>query len=238
MKNYVFGKKAVFEAIDSNQIKEVYYLNWSDEYKKNNNKVKFFKKDKSFFNDFSINHQNIIGLLKAEHSVKISENFNDFYDVIKTKNSKKSIILMLDEIQDPGNFGAICRTCNAFNIDGIIFKKNNQVQINETVIKTSLGAVKDLNLLRVSNLQNTIETFKKEGYWSICTSLEARSVELNQFKTNFDKIILIMGNEEYGVSSLIQKKADILLKIKMEGTVQSLNVSVSTGIFLHYLKNL
>lgn len=237
MSNYVFGKKATFEYIEQNKIIEVYYFNWLDEFKKFKN-VKFIKKDKTFFNNFSINHQNIIGLLKNNCSVKINENFENFLSSIKNKNKTKSIILMLDEIQDPGNFGAICRTCNAFDVDGIIFKKNNQVQVNETVIKTSLGSALTTNFLRVSNLQNTIEQLKKHDYWSICTSLENRSVELSKFKTSFDKIVLIMGNEENGVSSLIQKKADVLLKIKMEGTVQSLNVSVTTGIFLHYLKNL
>lgn len=238
MSNLVFGKKAVIEAIENNKLKEVYCLNNNDLIKKMSNKIKVIIKDKHFFNQYDLNHQFIIGLLKNDFSVKVLEDFKVFFDNVVKKQSKKSIILILDEIQDPGNFGAICRTCDAFNVDGIIFKKNNQVQINETVIKTSLGAVSNLNLLRVSNLTNAIEALKKHDYWSICTSLENRSVELSKFKTNFDKIALIMGNEENGVSQLIQKKADVLLKIKMEGTVQSLNVSVCTGILLHYLKNI
>lgn len=238
-KNLVFGKKAVIEALKNNKIKEVYLLNNNlNEFKEYQTKVKFLFKDKNFFNNFDLNHQFIIGQLRENNSVKIFENFNDFFKKIKESNKEKSIILILDEIQDPGNFGAICRTCDAFGIDGLIFKKNNQVQINDTVIKTSLGTVYNLNFLRVTNILNVMGNLKKENYWTITTSLENRSVELQKFNTSFSKIALIVGNEENGVSQLIQKKSDVLLKIPMNGSVQSLNVSVATGIFLHYLKNL
>lgn len=82
----------------------------------------------------------------------------------KTKTKPKSLIVVLDKIMDPGNFGAILRTCLAANVDGVIFKTENQSPINNTVIKTSLGAVFSLNIVNVANLRYAIDKFKKNGF--------------------------------------------------------------------------
>lgn len=236
--NYVFGKKAVIEAISNNQVIKVYTL------KKNVSSLGLLNEslleivNKNFFLEFpNVNHQFYIAKIKLNYDPNNS-NLEVFWENIKTKNKKKSIIVILDEIQDPGNFGSICRTSECFGIDGLIYKKNNQVQINQTVIKTSVGAVFNLNMLKTTNINNVLEFLKKQGYWIISSSLSNESVFLNEFKTNIEKIVLIVGNEEKGISNLIQKKSDIVLKIKMEGTSQSLNASISTAIFLHYLNNL
>lgn len=236
MKNLVFGFKAVLENVKNNKIKIVYCYNENDV----KNKLSKFKnvsiefKNKDFFKEFdNINHQYIIGVMNNENRINIFDNTKTFLDNIK---SQKPLILMLDEVQDPGNFGAICRTSSALGVDGIIYKKNNQCQINETVIKTSVGAIYNLNFLRVSNLHQTIEQLKNEGYWILTSTLNEKSLDLTKFKNNFDKKVLVIGNEEKGVSKLIEKSSDVLLKINMNNSVQSLNVSVATGILLYELK--
>lgn len=231
-----FGKKAIIEAFKQNSLSEVYYCSYFDEIKLfRENNIKLNKVNRSFFDKYEINHQFLMGISNIKE-VTIENDISQFINKIKNKQpNEKSIILVLDEIQDPGNFGAICRTCKAFGVDGIIFKKNNQIQINETVIKTSLGTANYLNFLRVSNILETIKKIKKLGYWSVCGSLAHKSVDLNTFKTDINKIVLIVGNEGNGVSDIIQKDSDFLVKIEMSDSIQSLNVSSSTAILLYYL---
>lgn len=232
-----FGKKAVLEAYKQNDLSEVFYISYFDEINQlRRDNIKLTKVNKKFFEKYDVKHQNILGISK-ESSLVIETELNVFIYKINNTNSKKKIILVLDEIQDPGNFGAICRTCKSFQVAGIIFKKNNQIQINETVIKTSLGTVNYLNLLRVNNLSETLNKLKKEGYWTICTALDEKSRDLSSFKSDIDKIVLIVGNENKGVSELIKKESDFLIKIEMDDSVQSLNVSASTAIVLYYLKH-
>lgn len=232
-----FGKKAVIEAFKQNSLSEIYYTSYFEELNMlKESSVKINKVNRSFFNKFDVNHQYIMGI-SNDQSISIENDLDIFISKIPYKNKgEKSIILVLDEIQDPGNFGAICRTCKAFGVDGVIFKKNNQIQINETVIKTSLGTANYLNFLKVSNILDVIKKLKRIGYWSICGSLNEKSVSLLKLKTNIEKIILIVGNESKGVSELIQKDSDFLVKIDMTDSVQSLNVSSSTAILLHYLR--
>lgn len=231
-----FGKKAVLEAFKQNELSEVFYVSYFDELKELKLKnVKLTKVNKKYFEKFDVHHQNILGISK-QGSLVIHNDFDSFMEKINNLNQDKKIILVLDEIQDPGNFGAICRTCKSFQVAGIIFKKNNQIQINETVIKTSLGAVNYLNFLKVNNLNEVINKLKKENYWSICTALDQKSIPLSKFKTNINKLIVIVGNENKGVSELIKKESDFIVKIEMDdSSVQSLNVSASTAIILYYL---
>lgn len=237
MSSCVYGKKAVLEAINNGTLKSVYTIHGNEFVKKIDKKIEIVYQDKSFFKQYEkINHQNLIGVLKNKEKLKIHSDVKEFLNSFNLKTNQ--LVLFLDEIQDPGNFGAICRTASALGVDGIVYKKNNQVELNETVIKTSVGAVYNLNFLKTSNLVNILENFKKEGFWILCSSLTEKSMALNKFKTKFDKVVLIVGNEENGVSSLLQKKSDVILNIPMENNVQSLNVSVATGILLHYIKNL
>ncbi|BAC43813.1 23S rRNA (guanosine(2251)-2'-O)-methyltransferase RlmB [Malacoplasma penetrans] len=230
-----FGKKAVIEAFKQNELSEVYYVSYFDELKEFKSKnIKLNKVNKKFFDKYEVVHQNILGIAK-ESSLTIHTDFDSFIEKINNLNTDKKIILVLDEIQDPGNFGAICRTSKSFQVAGIIFKKNNQIQINETVIKTSLGTVNYLNFLKVNNLSEVLNKLKKENYWTVCTALDEKSIPLSKFKTDINKLVVIVGNENKGVSELIKKDSDFIVKIEMDSSVQSLNVSVSTAIILYYL---
>lgn len=238
MEKYIFGKKSILEAYNLNKLIRVHtkisFPEISD-FKAKGIEV-IFHKDNKFFNQFNVNHQNIVGVIETKDKY-FTEDISEFIENIESKLNDKKIILMLDEIQDGGNFGSILRTCSGFDVDGIIFKKDNQVQINDLVIKTSMGAFDSLNLLRVSNLSNTLDKLKKMGYWIVSTSLQEDSVDISKQKTNFDKQVLIVGNENNGVSKNLINKSDITLKIPMNiNGVQSFNVSVSVGILLYYLK--
>lgn len=150
-------------------------------------------------------------------------------DFLLDKNA--SFVVLLDHIEDPHNFGAIIRTCEAAGVEYIIIPKDRQVQINSTVMKTSVGTLNQVKIISVSNLVSTIEKLQKNNYWIVGTSLE-NSIDYR--KINYDgKIALIIGNEGSGISKLVSKKCDYLAKIPMYGTTNSLNASVAAGIMIY-----
>jgi 23S rRNA (guanosine2251-2'-O)-methyltransferase len=155
----LFGKKALLDNIDF--IDYVILINKDNSLINllNQKQIKYQFINKQYFNKFdhSLNHQGIVSFLKQPKSIN---NLDDFLKLSKDK----SIVLIIDSIQDPQNFGAILRTCDAFNVDAVIYKKDNQVQINDFVIKSSMGAINYLNMIRVSNLSNIVQVLKKAGY--------------------------------------------------------------------------
>ena len=141
------------------------------------------------------------------------------------------IILVLDHLEDPHNLGAIVRTCEAAGIKSIIISSDRQVQVNATVMKTSVGTINNINIVQVSSIANAIDRLKKSGYWIVGTSLED-SVDYRS--VNYDgKIAIVIGNEGTGISKLVSKKCDFLVKIPMYGKTNSLNASVATGIIIY-----
>ena len=139
--------------------------------------------------------------------------------------------MILDHIEDPHNFGAIIRTCEAAGIEYIIIPKDRQVPVNATVMKTSVGTLDTVKIISVTNLVNTIEQLKKVGFWIVGTALE-NSVDYRDVDYS-GKIALIIGNEGAGMSQLVRKKCDYLVKIPMYGKTNSLNASVAAGIMIY-----
>lgn len=232
--NYSFGFKALYEAVKNKTAYEINVYKPSSATLKllNENRVKFINHtDPSFFNAFdrNLNHQNIV--FKVQTSAKI--NFEEFLKQKATE--KKSLVLLIDSIEDPQNFGAILRTCDAFGVDAVIYKKDNQVQINDFVSKTSMGAVNSLNLFKVTNLSRSIKELKKVGFWVYASALDDKA-KINHQISYDSKTVIVIGNENYGISKLIKDESDFIIKIPMYGSVQSLNVSVATGILLAEVK--
>ena len=143
----------------------------------------------------------------------------------------EEIIVILDHLEDPHNLGAIIRTCEAAGIKGIIIPKDRQVGVNATVMKTSVGTLDNVKVVSVSNIVNAIEKLKKHNYWIVGTSLE-NSIDYRKIDYS-GKIVLIIGNEGAGISSLVSKKCDFLAKIPMYGQTNSLNASVAAGIMIY-----
>ena len=142
----------------------------------------------------------------------------------------EALILILDEIQDPHNVGAILRSAECSGVNGVILTKHNSATITSTVTKTSAGATEHLKICQVNNLSQTIDELKEKGFWIVGSSLEnAKPYTEVDYKI---PIALIVGNEEKGIRKLTASKCDFLVKIPMSGIIQSLNVSVATGILL------
>lgn len=143
----------------------------------------------------------------------------------------EEFVVILDHLEDPHNLGAIIRTCEAAGVKSIIIPKNRQVQINSTVMKTSVGTLDNVNIISVSNLVNSIEKLKKNGFWVVGTSLED-SVDYRDVDYN-GKIALVIGNEGKGISNIVANNCDFLVKIPMYGQTNSLNASVAAGIMIY-----
>ena len=155
-----------------------------------------------------------------------------YYDLNSILQSEKDdVIVILDHLEDPHNFGAIIRTCEAAGIQSIVIPKDRQVPINSTVMKTSVGTLEDVHIVSVSNIANSIDRLKEAGYWIVGTSLE-NSVDYREVDYS-GKIALVIGNEGSGISQLVSKKCDFLVKIPMYGKTNSLNASVAAGIMIY-----
>ena len=153
----------------------------------------------------------------------------DLEEIIPSINKENALVVILDHLEDPHNFGAIVRSCEAFGVDAIIIPKDRSVPITSTVYKTSVGTIEKVKIIKVANINNAIEKLKKYNYWIIGTDMEGEDYTSIDYKTN---IALIIGNEGKGISPLVKRNCDYLAKIPMEGTVNSLNASVACGVFL------
>lgn len=154
-----------------------------------------------------------------------------YYPLADVVNEDTSFLVILDHLEDPHNFGAIIRTCEAAGVDGIIIPKDRQVQVNATVMKTSVGTLDTMKISQVANLSSTIDYLKKNDFWVVGTALED-SVDYRSIDYS-GKIVLIIGNEGTGISNLVRKKCDFIAKIPMYGTTNSLNASVASGIMIY-----
>jgi len=152
-----------------------------------------------------------------------------FDEVIPSIDKEYPLIVILDHLEDPHNLGAIIRSSEAFGVDAIILPNDRSVQITSTVVKTSVGTIEKMKIVKVPNLNNTIRKLKEHGYWIVGTDMEGEDYTSIDYKT---KIAIVIGNEGKGISRLVGENCDYLAKIPMKGTVNSLNASVACGIFL------
>ena len=234
MANLIYGRNTVKDALNNVKVDKVYLSQgFSDKSIISLCKEKripiVIKSNSELDKMVNGNHQGIVA-----ESQRFE--YSSLEEIIRlSKNEAHPLVLLLDEINDPGNFGAIIRSADAFSVAGIIIKKHNQVMVNSTVFKTSTGAINHVKIAQVSNLSQALETLKEHGFWSIATSGEAKT-SYADLKYDFP-VALIIGNEGDGISPLIIKRADFNVKIPMTGHVNSLNASVAAGIFISYIRS-
>ena len=171
-------------------------------------------------------------LAKNNHQGVILEtgdyNYVDIKDIIGNKDNCK--IVILDHLEDPHNLGAIVRTVEASGIDGIILPINRSVSVNDTVMKTSVGALYNTKICQVTNLNSTIKYLKKEGFWIYGADMNGDNFHDVTFS---NKSCLIIGNEGKGLQRIIREDCDYIVSIPMNGKVNSLNASVAAGILIY-----
>ena len=221
MSKYLSGKNSVLEGLQNEMpIKAVYLLK--------GNTIEVNKDIEIFY----LNKDQMNKMVDSRHQGYIAELKEfPFYNIESIFKDMPKRVLVLDHIQDPHNFGAILRTANAAGINHIIIPKNRTVGVTPTVLKVSSGGFVGMKIIRVDSLQATVKKLKDKMFWIYATSLDDTSVDIKYVDFN-DPAVIIMGSEKSGVSKTLLKQADQVIHIDMHGTVQSLNVSVATGIIL------
>jgi len=147
----------------------------------------------------------------------------------------RAYVLALDHLQDPQNFGAICRTAEGLGWHGIILPKDRSVAVTAGVYHASVGAVETVPIVQVANLADAVRKLKDEKFWVVGTTLGEGSTSLKEMP-DFERIALVMGAEWEGLSSSLEKACDWKLHIPLEGKVQSLNVSAAGAILMYALR--
>ena len=222
----IYGRKPVIDTIDSGvKIYRAYVVKQNskivdeiiNKLKKNNIEINFV--DKRFFDKIDMNHQGVC--VEAE-----SFSYKDLSDLDKYQR-----LIILDQIEDPHNLGAIIRSAESFGFDGVIIPERRSASVSPIVYKTSAGAINNIDIIMVKNINRAIEEIKEAGFWVYGLAGEASSpIDQTDLK---GKVCLVVGNEGKGISRLVRKNCDILINIPMKGFVNSLNASVASAIAMY-----
>lgn len=171
------------------------------------------------------NPQGVIALCPAHEYCEVE----DILENAK-KHGEDPFVIILDEITDPHNLGAIIRTADAAGAHGVIIPKRRAVSLTAIVSKTSAGALEYVPVARVNNISKEIEKLKKQGLWIACADIKGTEC----FKTDLKGAIgIVIGNEGDGVSRLVKESCDYSVKIPMYGKIESLNASVAAGLLMY-----
>ena len=222
---FVFVKNVAEEVLNSDKKIERIFIqdNFKDEYilKLINKRKIEVRKLTKFEMDKKVSelHQGII--LSIEDF-----KYSDIDEVLDLENP---LLVILDHIEDPHNFGAIIRTCEAAGVDGIIIPNDRSVEVNGTVVKTSVGTTEKMRIIRVTNIVKTMDMLKKNGFWIVGTDMNGQDYSTIDYKGKTD---IVCGNEGKGMSRLVEENCDFIASIPMYGTVNSLNASVATAVIV------
>lgn len=168
-------------------------------------------------------------------AVKVEVFSEQDLDVRLKKKKDRDVLIALDHITDPRNLGAIVRSAAYFGLQEIIVPRDRQVLLTSSSIKTAQGGFAVTDLMVVTNLVRTLRKLKQQGYWIIGTAKEGKSLKQG-LSLDFDKVVLVLGSEDKGISPLVEKNCDLTVCIEgVENSIDSLNVSVAAGIMLNYL---
>ena len=228
----VEGRNAVLEAFRSGRVVDKLFVQERcedgpvktilREAKKHDTMVRFVKKERLDQMSDTGKHQGVIAMTAAYDYAEVE-------DILEKAREKGEppFILLLDNIEDPHNLGAIIRTANLAGAHGVIIPKNRAVGLTATVARTSAGALNYTPVARGTNMARTIEELKKEGLWFVCADMGGTSMYSLDLK---GPIGLVIGNEGDGVSRMVKEKCDFIASIPMKGDIDSLNASVAAGV--------
>ena len=214
--------KNVFNELDYKSVRKILI---ADNFKDKNiinkikeNKLKYIITDSKIMDKMMPHNQGII------------IDIDDFEYASLDSIGDEPLVLMLDHLEDPHNFGAIIRTCEAAGVKSIIIPKDRGVTVNETVMKTSSGALNHVNIIMVTNLVNAINKLKSQGYFVYAADMDGDDYRHVDYA---NKVLLIIGNEGNGISKIISNNSDEIVSIPMRGTINSLNASVAAAILIY-----
>ncbi len=229
------GRNAVMEAFRSGKcIDKLFVLDGCQdgpvlsikrEAKKQDTVIRYVNKERLDQMSETGKHQGVIAYAAAYDYAEVE----DIMQAAKNKG-EDPFILLLDNIEDPHNLGAMIRTAHLAGAHGVIIPKNRAVGLTATVARTSAGALNYLPVAKVTNLAKTIEDLKKEGLWFVCADMGGTVMYDLNLK---GPIGLVIGSEGEGVGRLVKEKCDLIASIPMKGQIDSLNASVAAGVLAY-----
>ena len=231
----VEGRNAVIEAFRSGKpVDKLFVLDGCQdgpvrtiirEAKKHDTIINFVTKERLDQISETKKHQGVIAYAAAYEYSEVE----DMLELAKKKGEDPFLIL-LDNIEDPHNLGAIIRTANLAGAHGVIIPKRRAVGLTATVAKTSAGALNYTPVAKVTNLAKTMEELKEKGLWFVCADMGGESM----YRLNLTGPIgMVIGNEGDGVGRLVKEKCDFIASIPMKGDIDSLNASVAAGVLAY-----
>ena len=229
------GRNAVIEAFRSGKpIDKVFILDGCQdgpirtivrEAKKHDTIINFVSKERLDQISETGKHQGVIAYAAAYEYAEVEDML-----ALAKERGEDPFILLLDNIEDPHNLGAIIRTANLAGAHGVIIPKRRAVGLTATVAKTSAGALNYTPVAKVTNLAKTMEELKERGMWFVCADMGGESM----YRLNLTGPIgLVIGNEGEGVGRLVKEKCDFVASIPMKGEIDSLNASVAAGVLAY-----
>lgn len=229
------GRNAVIEAFRSGKtIDRLFILDGCQdgpimtikrEARKQDTQIKYVEKERLDQMSETGKHQGVIAVMAAYE-------YSELEDIFKNAGEKGEdpFVIILDNIEDPHNLGAIIRTANLAGAHGVIIPKNRAVGLTATVARTSAGALNYTPVVKVTNLSQTIEELKKRGLWFVCADMDGEVMYNLNLK---GPIGLVIGSEGEGVGRLVKEKCDYIASIPMKGDIDSLNASVACGVLAY-----
>ena len=230
--NLIEGRNAVMEAFRAGKpIDKLFVLNGCQdgavrsivrEAKKHDTIIQFVEKERLSQLSETGRHQGVVAFAAAYE-------YSEVEDMLRLAEEKGEdpFIILLDNIEDPHNLGAIIRTANLAGAHGVIIPKRRAVGLTATVAKTSAGALNYTPVAKVTNIVKTMEDLKKKGMWFVCADMGGTTMYDLNLKGS---IGLVIGNEGEGVSRLVRENCDFIASIPMKGDIDSLNASVAAGV--------
>ena len=228
----IYGRNAVLEAFRSGKTIDRLYVQEGvadgtlqsilRTAKKTDAVINFVSKDRLNKYAEGDKHQGVVAMAAAY-------NYADVEDILNAAKEKDEppFIIVLDDIEDPHNLGAIIRTANQAGAHGVIIPKRHAVGLTATVARTSAGAINYTPVAKVTNISRTIEELKEKGIWFACADMSGELM----YNCNLTGAIgLVIGSEGNGVSRLVKEKCDFVVKIPMFGQIDSLTASVAAGV--------
>lgn len=235
MEDIIYGKNPIVEALEAgHEINKMVILEGSRD--RNLQKIIEAARSKKILIQFvdrkmmdkiaeGENHQGVIAYISPYEYYEV-----DALLKIARDKGEPPFLIICDEITDPHNLGSIIRTANAVGAHGVIIPKRRSAAINQTVVKTSCGAVEYVPVARVTNITQTIKTLQKEGVWIVGTDMGAPVY----YEANLTGSIgIVIGNEGDGISRLVKESCDFMISLPMMGAVSSLNASVACGVVMY-----
>lgn len=227
------GRNAIREALSSdtniiklmasNSSKDKVFNDVIAEAKRKGVKIQFV--DNKLLDKECDNHQGLVAITSDFQ-------YSSVEDILQVAVDRKedNFILILDGVEDPHNFGSIIRVAECLGVHGIIISKNRACPVSDTVVKVSAGAIQHVKIAKVTNINTEIERLKEKNIWVYACELGGEDLDSANLSGN---IAIVMGSEGKGVSALTRKLCDGVVTMEMRGKVNSLNVSVATGIVLY-----